>query len=222
VSQTALSEAAAFAMVVTEHSRTRWGEVIGRIVVGANVHPGTPVWIVRRHARGLRARVVESEALPDGRVRLVLEGWGHEPLLPGHGVATNPELLTPFPTLAPELTLDRYVEYSGPPLPWTWGDWGLGVDGDVVVDLDHLPSEEDRANLERALNAWSNDGVGHGFGTGHIHGFGSGPHWSGSTLRWRMDFGSADVTQAANELARRLAGWSQQYGVRVASLRFRS
>src|SRR5688572_13889815 len=98
-------------MVVVERSRTRWDEVIGRTVVGVVVPAGAPVWIIRRHERALRARVVESEVFHDGRVRVVLEGWGHDPLLPGHGVATDPELLNPLPTLSPRSHPDHYVEY---------------------------------------------------------------------------------------------------------------
>ena len=78
---------------------------------------------------------------------------------------------------------------------------------------------DERVSLESALSAWSDDGAGTGFGIGHLHGFESGPRWSDPTLRWRMDFGSADVTQAANELARRLAGWSRHFGVHIVSLK---
>jgi hypothetical protein len=102
------------------------------------------------------------------------------------------------------------------------GRLGHGVDGEVVVNLARPASQNERASLERALSAWSKDGVAHGFGVGYLHGFAPESHWSESTLRWRMDFGSADVPQAANELARRLAGWSGLSGVDVASLRFGS
>lgn len=216
------TEAGAFAMVVVDASRTHWGEVAGRPSVGVLAPAGTPVWIVRRHDRPLRARIVESEVLPDARIRLVLEGWGLEPLLAGHGVATDPALLDPWPTLSPELAVDRYADEGGPPVSWTWGEWGMGVDADVVVELEHPPDDDERASLERLLLAWSNDGVGHGFGSGYLHGFGSGPHWADSTLRWKMDFGSADVSQAANELALRLAGWSRHFGAGVADLKFGS
>jgi hypothetical protein len=149
-------------------------------------------------------RVIEKRLRGDEQVMRVvldqpaLEESGSEPLLPGHGVTTNLELLTPYPTVAPELTLDGYVEYIGSPLPWTWGDWGSGVYADVVVDLDCLPTEAARSSQERAFNTWSNNGVGHGF---WYRCFNSGPHWSNSTLRCRTDFGSADVTQTANEVA---------------------
>jgi hypothetical protein len=65
-------DAAKIAAVDT--SRTRWGEVAGRASVGVAAPAGTPVWIVRRQERPLRARIVECEVLPEGRVRLVLEG----------------------------------------------------------------------------------------------------------------------------------------------------
>jgi hypothetical protein len=123
--------------------------------------------------------------------------------------------------VSPEPTQDRYIDYSGSPLQWTWGEWDMGVDGDVVVDLARPLSQDERATLERVLSAWSDDGVAHGFGIGYLHGFEPEPHWSESTLRWRMDFGSADVSQAANELARRLAGWSRASATDVAGLKFR-
>jgi hypothetical protein len=218
--QSASHDSPTFGMVIVEISGTRWGEAVGRTVAGATVPAGTPIWVVRRHKRALRARVVEIEDLQDERVRVVLEGWGYEPLLPGYGVATDPDLLNPLPAARPELTRDRYRDDSGPPLQWTWGEWNMGVDGDVVVDLAQPPSQSERPALERVLSAWSDDGVAQGFGIGYMHGFEPGPRWSESTLRWKMDFGSADVTQAANELARRLAGWSRYSGVDVVGLKF--
>ena len=51
------------------------------------------------------------------------------------------------------------------------GDWGIGVDGDVMLELERPLTDDERASLEHALSAWSDDGVGHVFGIGHLHGF---------------------------------------------------
>jgi hypothetical protein len=66
-------------------------------------------------------------------------------------------------------------------------------------------------------------GVVHGFGPamfrggpGYLHGLYTderfGPRWNGATLRWLEDFGSANPDVAADNLARRLAGWSTRWG----------
>src|SRR5207245_7791102 len=99
-------------MLVLEAQETRLlaggtGDVVGQPTVGAAPDPGALVWVVRRHERPLRARVLESRALANGRVRLVIEGWGRDPLAPGHGIATDPALLVPWPALPPELAADR-------------------------------------------------------------------------------------------------------------------
>jgi len=212
-------------MLTVEAEQPWGGQVLGRPVVGLEPPPpGTSVWLVRRHARALRRRITASQALADGRVRLGLDGWGHEPLGPGQGLATDPALLEPWPAPPPELAVDRYLDYGGPPLPYTWREWGEGVDGDVVVELERRPTQEERASLERALRAWSNDGVDPGFGSGHLHGFYTGApfgrRWRGRRLRWQMDFGSANPEQAADEVARRLAGWSVHWRLPITSLRF--
>lgn len=213
-----------FAMIIIESAGLRGAEVIGRPVLGSTPGPGTPVWVVRRRERALRARVTESEDLPDRRARLVLEGWGHQLLEPGQGIAAYPALLDPWPPPPPELAVDRYFDYAGPLTPFQWGEWGTGVDGDVVVEFGRQPSSEERASLERVLLAWSNDGGVPGYGLGRLHGFYEAPEfvrrWSGPSLRWLMDFGSADAEAAADELAHRLAGWSATSRVPVLRLRF--
>ena len=213
-----------FAMIVVEATGPLGAEVIGQPVLGRTPGPGTLVWLVRRGERALRARVTGSEDLPDGRARLVLEGWGSEPLWPRLGIATDPALLDPWPPPPPELAADRYLDYAGPPIPYEWGEWGLGVDADILVQLGRQPGLEERASLERLLVAWGDDGAEDGYGPGYLHGFYDDPdfglRWSGPSLRWKMDFGSADAEQAADELARRLAGWSVATGVPVVRLRF--
>jgi hypothetical protein len=115
---------------------------------------------------------------------------------------------------------DAYQSYGGSAVPYAWGDVD-GVDVELQVELARHPNAEEARALERAIQAWSNHGVLEGYGAGWLHGlYGNRPDWTGSTLRWLEDFGSADPTLAADELARSLAGWSAQWGVPIVGLRF--
>lgn len=100
-----------------------------------------------------------------------------------------------------------------------------------MIQLARPPASDHAAALERAIRAWDHFGVVHGFGPalfrggpGYLHGLyvdpQFGPRWDGATLRWLEDFGSANPSGAADDLARRLAGWSQRWGIPVTNLQF--
>jgi hypothetical protein len=118
---------------------------------------------------------------------------------------------------------DFYDSYDGPSLLYAWGDIE-GVDIELQVELARRTSSDEAAALERTIRAWSDHGVREGYGNGWLHGLYHdttfGLRWTGSTLRWLEDFGSANPTLAANDLARRLAGWSAHWDMPIVRLQF--
>jgi hypothetical protein len=105
------------------------------------------------------------------------------------------------------------------------------VDIELRVRLARTPTPDEASSLQRVILAWDEKGVVDGFGTalylggtGHLHGLYDdgefGPRWTGATLRWLEDFGSAEEQVAMDDLARRLAGWSAAHGVAIVELSF--
>jgi hypothetical protein len=118
----------------------------------------------------------------------------------------------------------------GQPFPYTWGTIE-GTDVEIIVEFAHPVSPEDAAVVQRIFWDWDQQGVREGYGerligegTGWLHGLYTsetfGPRWSGSTLRWMEDFGSANPSSAADELAGRLSAWSRTSGVPIVRLQF--
>lgn len=76
--------------------------------------------------------------------------------------------------------------------------------------------------LERAIQHWYEVGSGRRGGEigSEVEGFHAleGPKWDGSTVRWVVDLGRVEGRPAFDDLSRRLAGWSNQWGVPVELL----
>jgi hypothetical protein len=91
----------------------------------------------------------------------------------------------------------------------------------VLIDLDGQPTREQAAALEQVLRAWASEGE---YPSGSLHGWyqGSefGARWTGATLKWLQDFGSAEAEAAAADLAGRLGAWAVDQGVGIRRLRF--
>lgn len=83
----------------------------------------------------------------------------------------------------------------------------LGPDVALNVTLAASPTDEQRAAIETAVNAWYHAGFEGAFpsaiGQGVFHDL-IGPSSDGTVLRWQADLGSADVERAIRVLAERL------------------
>jgi len=172
--------------------------------------------------------------MADGRMRVSLDQVDIAEIDGAYALSTEPaalaEIAAPAPHPGEPTANDEYANYQGPAVPYGWGEIE-DVDVELVIDLARPPSSDEAAALERAIRAWDHAGVVVGFGTqlfgespGYLHGLYSGdqfgPRWTNTTLRWLEDFGSADAQIAADDLARRLAGWSRHWGVAITRLQF--
>lgn len=83
----------------------------------------------------------------------------------------------------------------------------LGPDVALNVTLAASPTDEQRAAIEAAVDAWYHAGFAGAFpsgvGRGVFHDL-TGPSSDGAVLRWQADLGSADVERAIRVLAERL------------------
>jgi hypothetical protein len=203
---------------------------------------GWAVWLTEGHleALGGRARVLREAPVanviesPEG---LWLEAsaspwdmpdaaWARleaylAPLLPTPDNA--PALDRPPPAAAqePPTESDRYSDYAGPspPHPWLPSE---GVDLAINVHLARRPRAAAARALARALEAWyaagSQGAYPSGWGADSFHDL-RGPDWQGRVARWNLDCGSADPEAAAEDLLRRLGGWSERWGCPITVVR---
>ncbi|MBI4494589.1 MAG: hypothetical protein HY690_17565 [Chloroflexi bacterium] len=217
------------------YHRTDHIQVIGSIRSGELPELGARVSIARWRKATIVATVVYRQALENGNGLLVLSGVSHSDVYRAYALSTSAAALAEVEAPAWVRTgpteEDEYADYGGPPLRYGWGHIE-GVDVELVIELGRLPSDEEKASLERAIQAWDVRGTLEGFGGWLIFGRGTlhglyegpevGPRWEGSTFRWLEDFGLADARAAANDLARRLAGWSARWSVPIVRLQFGS
>jgi hypothetical protein len=129
-------------------------------------------------------------------------------------------------SVQPPSESDAYAEYWGPLVPVTWRANPAGAPELVVnVDLHQPPSPDAAAALGRAAKSWCLAGAAGRYRPARANvrsgGFRaiSDVTWDGSTARWYVDPGSADVAVAVADLARRLGGWMAAWGQRIAAVR---
>jgi hypothetical protein len=94
------------------------------------------------------------------------------------------------------------------------------VESEVVpltVRLAQPPTADQSDALERAFRVWADDGERGVFGGGHL--VSSQPVvWQPRAATWIVDFATEDFQTAMNELARRIAGWSQTWQCPVVAI----
>lgn len=198
-----------------------WGLWLGPDLVAglggpARVRAEAPVETVARYPGGIWFELTTSPwDVPTERLAALESYLGPVLLTPERALA----LQEPEPTPPPEPPLepaDDYPDYQGPPLPL---DWLTELEGDIVLNLhlQTLPSPSACAALERAVSAWFVAGSEGAFSLGSFHDL-RGPAADGLIFRWSLDPGFAEVDEAVEDLARRLAGWSAAWACPVEVL----
>lgn len=208
--------------------------LMGDLIQGALPSPGSQGVLGRKDGTTLAVQIGDSSQLPDGRVSVRVDQVDIPDVNGAYVLASDASLLSavaaPTPVPGEPTAADDYADYSGPPLQYTAQPVD-DVDFEILVRLARTPSLDEASSLERAIRAWDKKGMVDGFGTamfwggaGHLHGLKRdsqfGPRWTGESLRWLEDFGTADAKIAADDLARRLAGWSASDGVAIVELNF--